>query len=58
MGRNKIEMPTVKKVVSWRLEASVVSMLSRIADHDGESQASVIRRLIKDEGKRLKIKTG
>jgi len=44
-----------KKVGSWKLAPDVLAMLKAIADHDGESQATVLRQLIRKEAKRLKI---
>lgn len=57
MGRPKIEDKSEKKVGSWKLEASILDLLKKISEKEMESQAATIRRLIKEEAKRLKIKT-
>ena len=46
---------TPKAVASWRLDPDIIALLQAIAEKEGESQAAVLRALIKKEAKRLDI---
>lgn len=44
------------KARGWKMGDDVVSLLKKIAEKRGESQASILRGLIRDEAARLKVK--
>lgn len=44
-----------KKAVSWKLDTDIIDLLVAISDQEGESQASILRGLIKKEAKRLGV---
>lgn len=50
-----VEKENKIRASSWKFDESILYLLSEIAKHEKESQATILRQLIKKEAKRLKI---